>query len=997
MPTAKRTNLQQFRLYLFGSFRLASVTTGTRGTRDALPISLPTRKIESLLAFLALHPESHAREKLAALIWGDSTDEQARNSLRNALSVLRRQTNDDLLLVDRETAQIAPHFPLWVDAVEFKRRADALLASPTPPLDEIDLELYRGDLLADFYDEWVSSEREQYRLLHQDVLLRLTQVARGQSEYARAIEYAQMILRSDAANERAHQHLMFAQLASGNRAAALKQYEECVRALQTELAVEPMPETTALYAWIRQAAPEGKPLEPKLTNLPIPVSSFIGRKRETAEIKSLLANHRLLTLTGAGGSGKTRLAIQVATDLVDTFQNGVWWVELAPLMDELLLPQVVAKALGVHETATQPLSDTLAGFISARQMLLVLDNCEHLVAASARLAEKLLQSCPNLKLLATSREGLGIAGEVTWLVPLLSLPDTQDWLKLFQDYEAIQLFAERAQAAKSDFELTGQNTLAVAQICRRLDGIPLAIELAAARVRVLSVEGIAARLDDRFNLLTTGSRSALPRQQTLRALIDWSHDLLSPEEKVLFRRLAVFHSGRTLDAVEEVCSGDGVPRTQVLNVLARLIDKSLLLAEERNGVMVYRMLDTIRHYAEDKLREAGETERVRDRQLDYFVRFAEQAEPELQGANQSTWLNRLELQRHNFHAALGWALDTAPRADGVERARATGLRLAGALYWFWIIRGPLSEGRRWIETALAENPAARRDAARAKALAGLGEIAWDQVDLPVARAAYQESLDIWRELKDDWWIAFTTLCMAYVLLYEDQVAESLKQFEESVTLARRLGEKSLLGRALRGEGNALLRIDKARARVVLEESAMLFREVGDKLRLAYVLDALATIALSEQDYARAVAFAGESVELLRDISDRVNLAGPVHSLGQAVLGQGDIRRAQEQFTDGLGLAQQSNDRLLIALNVMGFAGVAVAQRRAKRAVRLFAAGESLMSPFATSIWRRYYPNFTRDVDSVRAQLDRDTFDAAWRDGYAMTLDQAVHLAVSDEE
>ena len=417
MSPAKRTN-SQFRLYLLGSFRLESVMVGSR---DAQPVVLPTRKIESLLAFLTLHPESHAREKLAALIWGDSTDEQARNSLRNALSTLRRQTDDDLLLVDRETAQITPRFPLWIDAVEFKRQAEALLATPTSTLDEIDLKLYRGDLLADFYDDWISSEREQYRLLHQDVLLRLTQIARAQSEYARAIEYAQMILQRDAANERAHQHLMFAQLARGNRAAALKQYDECVRALETELAVEPMPETKALYEWIRQASPEGKPLEPKLTNLPIPVSSFVGRKHETMDIKTLLANHRLVTLTGAGGSGKTRLAIQVATDLVDSFQDGVWWVELASLMDELLLPQVVAKALGVHESATQPLSDTLASFVSARQMLLVLDNCEHLVAASARLAEKLLQACPNLKILATSREGLAISGEVTWLVPLLSL------------------------------------------------------------------------------------------------------------------------------------------------------------------------------------------------------------------------------------------------------------------------------------------------------------------------------------------------------------------------------------------------------------------------------------------------------------------------------------------------------------------------------------------------------------------------------------------------
>ncbi len=987
----------QFRLNVLAAFRLETSAAGAHRQGKSQSLEFPTRKIESLLAYLALQPEPHAREKLAALIWGDATDAQARNSLRNALSVLRKQLGDDLLIVDRETVQLAPRFPLWVDAVEFKRQADEFLAAPAANLDDVDLQLYRGDLLSDFYDEWVLRERERYRVLHQEVLLRLTQLARAQSEYARAIEFAQRVLRDDAANERAHQHLMFAQLASGNRAAALKQYEECRRALDAELAVEPMPETTALFRWIQQAPPAGNQLEARLTNLPMPVSSFVGRKRESAQVKAFLAIHRLVTLTGAGGSGKTRLAVQVATDLVDKFHDGVWWVELAPLMDEALVPQAVAKALGVHEASNQPVADTLVSFISARQMLIVLDNCEHLVATCARLADQLLQACPNLVILATSREGLGIGGEVTWLVPLLTLPESQDWLKLFQEYEAIHLFTERARAVQSGFELTEQNALAVAQICRRLDGIPLAIELAAARVRVLPVAEIAARLDDRFNLLTTGSRSALPRQQTLRALIDWSYDLLSAEEKILFRRLAVFHGGRTLPAAEAVCSGDGIPKQLVLDVLTRLIDKSLLLAEERNGEMIYRMLDTIRHYADDKLRDAGESERVRERHLNYFLSLAEEAEPHLQGPAQSLWLNRLELHRHNFHAALDGSLSAAPRADGTPRDRAAGLRLAGALYWFWVIRGPLSEGRRWLETALAANPAERRDAARAKALAGVGEIAWGQSDIPPARAAYQESLDIWRGLKDPWWIAFTTLCMGYVVLSEDRLPEALDLFEQSVVLARQVGDKSLVGRALRGLGNGLLRTDRARARAALEEGAALFRQVGDKLRLAYVLDALANIALAEQDYARAGAQVSESVALLREISDRVNMAGPIHTLGQAVLGQGDHARAKELFAEGLVLAQQANDRLLIPLNVMGFAGVALAQGRAKRAARLFAAGEARMAPLAASVWRRYHVNFDRQVAAVRAELDAATFDAAWGEGRTLTLEQAVHLAMSDEE
>jgi len=989
--------LHQFRLYALGSFRLESFAAGAHRQDKAQPVALPTRKIESLLAYLALHPEPHAREKLAALIWGDSTDEQARNSLRNALSVLRKLLEDDLLIVDRETVQLSPRFPLWADAVEFKKQADAFLASPTPALDEIELLLYRADLLADFYDEWILSEREQYRLLYLEVLSRLTQVARAQSEYPRAIEYAQRILQNDVANERAHQHLMFAHLASGNRAAALKQYEDCRRALETELAVEPTPETTALYHWIRQAAPEGKSLESKLTNLPIPVSSFIGRKREMAEVKQLLSDHRLVTLTGAGGSGKTRLAVHVTTDLVDKFQDGVWWVELAPLIDELSVPLVVAKALGVREVANQSLGDTLAAWIGARQMLLVLDNCEHVVGSCAHLAEKLLHACPHLAILATSREGLGIAGEVTWLVPLLSLPEAQDWLRLFQDYEAIRLFVDRARAAKSDFQLTEQNALAVAEICRRLDGIPLAIELAAARVKVLPAEEIAARLDDRFNLLTTGSRTALPRQQTLRALIDWSYDLLSPEEKTLFRRLAVFHGGRTLEAVEEVCSADGIQKGQVLDLLGRLVDKSLLLTEERSGVTVYRMLDTIRHYAHEKLDESGEVGRIRDHHASYFIKLAERAEPELQGPGQSVWLNRLESERHNLRAALDWSLTDAPRADGSWHDRAVGLRLAGALYWFWVIRGPLSEGRRWLEMALAKNPVERRDAARAKALSGLGEIAWDQNDMPTARRAYEESLEIWREVKDSWWITFSILCLGYVELNEDHMARARELIEQSVTLARGIGEKSLLARTLRGLGNALMQSDMGKARSVLEESVALSRQVGDKLRLGYTLDALGKIALAEQDHARAVALCSEGVDLLREVSDRVNLAGPIHSLGEALLEQGDHEKARELFTEGLVLAHQVNDRLLVALNLMGFAGVAMILGRSKRAARLLAAGEALLADVPPSVWHRYHVNYERHLETLRGQLDANTFDAAWVEGHALAEEEAIHLALSNED
>jgi predicted ATPase/DNA-binding SARP family transcriptional activator len=984
---SKHTRSHQFRLYLLGSFRLESFVAGARAVDKAESISLPTRKIESLLAYLVLHPELHAREKLAALIWGDSTDEQARNSLRNALSVLRKQLEDDLLLVDRETAQLSPRFPLWVDAVEFKKQADALLASSTPSLDEVDLALYRGDLLADFYDDWILSEREQYRLLHLETLLRLTQTARAQSEYPRAIEYAQRILQNDVANERAHQHLMFAHLANGNRAAALKQYEECRRALETELAVAPMPETTALYQWIRQAAPEGKPLESKLTNLPIPVSSFIGRKRETAEVKTLLANHRLVTITGAGGSGKTRLAVQVATDLVDKYRDGVWWVELAPLVDELLVPQVVAKALGVHEVANQPLSDTLAHWVATRQMLLVLDNCEHVVAACARLAEKLLLASGNLVILATSREGLGIAGEVTWLVPLLSLPETQDWLRLFQDYEAIRLFVERAKAAKSEFELTEQNALAVAQICRRLDGIPLAIELAAARVKVLSPEDIAARLDDRFNLLTTGSRSALPRQQTLRALIDWSYDLLSLEEKTLFRRLAVFHGGRTLQAVEEVCSGDGIEKVQVLDLLARLIDKSLLLTDERYGVMLYRMLDTIRHYAHDKLKEAGETDQTRDAHLDYFLRFAETAEVKLRGAEQLLWLNRLEVEHNNLRAALEWARHNQ---DPIRREAA--IRLPAALFRFWSLRGYWSEGTAWLAQA---QKSSQVSSARASALIGLAELTELQ-DGPAASAPfYKEGLALFRALDDSWGIAFAS---CYALIVENDPGRAKALFDESLARARELGDQWLIANTYHRMGiSAYRQGDFELTRASVEQALTYARETGDRWLISSALVNLGELARQQMDLSRAAAFYEEGLAIERELGDKEGSAITLHNLGYLAIHQRDYARAAQLFKESLTLHQGSGRKRGVVECLVGMGTVAAGLDQLERAALLLGVADAMLEDLKDALDPPDRAEYERTLASMRARMDRAPFESAWENGRELTEEQAIRLATSGED
>ncbi len=472
-------------------------------------------------------------------------------------------------------------------------------------------------------------------------------------------------------------------------------------------------------------------LDARATNLPRPLTSFVGRVHESAEVKRLLPTTCLLTLTGSGGSGKTRLALQVAADVLGEYADGVWLVELAAVPGPALVPQTVASALGVREVPGRPLQATLLEYLGHRTLLVVLDNCEHLIEASAHLVQTLLEACPGLRILATSREPLGVPGEVAWRVPSLSLPDPRR-LPSVDDLgacEAVRLFVERAAAVHPAFRLTPQNAPAVATVVRRLDGIPLAVELAAARVPALTVAQIAERLDDRFRLLTGGRRTALPRQQTLRATMDWSYQLLPERERVLLRRLAVFAGGWTLGAVEAVCGGDGIEGLAVFDLLTQLVFKSLVIMDEQVGDVRYRLLETVRQYGRDRLLESEETVPVRGRHLVWYRDLAEQAETELMGAGQAAWLDRLEAEHANIRAALEWA--TGGREVEV------GLRLAGAVWRFWFVRGYFAEGRARLQALLAKG-AEVPPAVRAKALKAAGNLAvFCQGDYASGRLFYE--------------------------------------------------------------------------------------------------------------------------------------------------------------------------------------------------------------------------------------------------------------------
>ena len=423
-------------------------------------------------------------------------------------------------------------------------------------------------------------------------------------------------------------------------------------------------------------------------NLPEQVTSFIGREKEIEAVKTLLDTTRLLTLTGSGGSGKTRLSLQVAADVLEAYPDGTWFIELAPLADPALVAQTIAQALDVGEEPGKPLIQTLLAALKTKRLLLVLDNCEHVLDACARLVDTLLRACPGVRVLASSRQGLGIAGETVYRIPSLSLPDRRQTATpaSLSAYEAVRLFVDRAMAALPAFAVTNQNAPALASVCHRLDGIPLALELAAARIRSLSVEEINNKLDNRFRLLTGGSRAALPRQQTLRALIDWSYDLLNAQEKTLLCRLSVFAGGWTLDAAEQVGtgespSGESIEDWEMLDLLTSLADKSLVLAQTQGKTTRYGLLETMRQYARDRLTESGESLAVRARHADCFLTLAAEIRPKLSGSEQGQWLEVLEEEHDNLRQALTWYSEDAVDAEAGEKGAAAGSRLAGFLVY----------------------------------------------------------------------------------------------------------------------------------------------------------------------------------------------------------------------------------------------------------------------------------------------------------------------------
>lgn len=616
-----------------------------------------------------------------------------------------------------------------------------------------------------------------------------------------------------------------------------------------------------------------------LDSRPHNLTGFVGRQRELEELRTALPASRLLTLTGSAGCGKTRLALQVAAEVLDDYPDGVWLVELASLSDPDLTAQAVATTLGVRERPGHDLLTSLDHLV-ARRSLLILDNCEHLVAACARQAKHLLGACPKLQILATSREPLGVMGERVFVVPPLTVPDLTRLPapEALAVNEAVRLFIERA-VANAPFELTDRNAPAVAQVVQRLDGIPLAIELAAARTRTLSVMQIASRLDNRFSLLTRGGRAEAPRQQTLRAAIDWSHELLSEKERRLFRRLAVFSGGFSLEVVESICTDDVMHKDDILDVLANLVDKSLVVVEEQENDLRYRLLETVRQYSSDRLEESGETQIFRDRHLQHFLGFAADAEPHLTGPDQGEWLARLERDNDNLRAALDWSL-TGPEPD-------TRLRLAGALWRFWETRGYLSEGRKWLDRVLARDQLGQISL-RARVLYAAGGLATRQGDYGRAVALCEESLALYRQAGDRRGIADTLNGLGVLAFDQGDYPRARLLPEESLAIRRDLADHRGLAASLNNLGLvATQQSDYVAARRSYEEALQLFQGAGDRRGVAIARANLGLVARYQADYTAAHSHCEAALRTYEDLNDRWGIGLVLGIRGFVRSGQGD--------------------------------------------------------------------------------------------------------------
>jgi predicted ATPase/class 3 adenylate cyclase len=720
-------------------------------------------------------------------------------------------------------------------------------------------------------------------------------------------------------------------------------------------------------------------------NLPIQLTSFVGREKELTEIRQTIGEHRLVTLTGPGGSGKTRLSVQVGTELIESFHDGVFFVALAPITDPGLVASTIAQSLGVGETAGKSIVDNLKDYLQNKSLLLLLDNFEQVISA-APLVSELLTACKDLKVLVTSREGLRVRGEHEYFVPPLALPDLSELpaLETLTQFASVALFTQRAQAVKQDFRITTETAQTVAEICYRLEGLPLAIELAAARIKLLPPKAMLARLEKRLDFLTSSARDLPTRQRTLRDAIAWSYDLLNADEQKLFRQVSIFVGGCTFEAIEAVTEARS---SLTLELLGSLLDKSLLReVEDRIGEPRFVMLELLREFGLEQLQADGEKEATCLRHAKFFLALAEEAETKLESSEQVDWINRMEEEHDNLRAALEWSKSANGAGDIC-------LRLAGTLGLFWESRGYFSEGRERLSAILSTGIAQGKTTARARLLARAAELAYRQSDYPATLALAEESLTICREVGDKQGAAAALIKLGNTATEGGDYVTASGYLAEALMIWRELKDKHGTARALISLGWAALRPgDYQLANERLEEALTISRELEDTRSIGFELSGLGEVALREGDYARARQLLEESLELRRQLGNKWGVGVSLGTLGWVAIHEGDWKRAVARLGESLEVRQEIGDKGGSAWCLERLAEVASAQQQTAKAVRIFGAAAALRESIGSVIDPVDRSEYEDRLDSLRSELGDEQFATAWEGGRALSLEQAVVYA-----
>ena len=934
-------------------------------------------KTLALLGYVLLHPGVPLdRDKIAFALWPDETESDARANLRRHLYGLLRalpppQDDTPWILSDSKSVRWNPAARATIDVWEFER-----LARGGAHTDAV--ALYAGDLLERVEDEWLDEQRTLWRDRCADSLLALTAGSHDRASALAAITHARRLQTLDPWREDAIRELIRLRHATGDRAGALQEYREFAARLQAEFGVEPAPETTACYeAAVQGVLPQfdGTPaVRPAPRhNFPAQLSRFIGRESEAGEVGAAIAQHRLVTVTGPGGVGKSRLAQHVAETLLPEFTEGARLIELAALPSGTFVVEAVAAAAGLRESSGTQLRAKIIDHLRERSLLLIFDNCEHVAGACADLAAAILGGCPGVRILATSREPLNVGGEI--LKPLRSLASA----------ESVALFTDRTNAVRPGFALSERNASTLFEICRRLDGIPLALELAAARAKVLSPEQILERLADRFALLTGGTRTALPHQQTLRSTIDWSYDLLAQPERALLARLAIFAGGMTLEAAEAVCADDAIAPSTVLDLLASLVDKSLVTMTESAESVRYTLLETIREYALVKLRAEAAEPALRERHLRFYAGFAERTKHGLAGAMQMRALDALDAETDNFRAALGRGLEHTPKLPEA-------FALAAALAPFWLSRSRFSEGRRWFEAALAAPESRTAPLLRARLLIGAGTLATAQDDYRVAEERYQEALPLCREGADG-------ASEADALHGLATLEHNHGNFERAASLYRQAADNYQACGDLRGAAKAHLNLG------LLAEIAGRYDEADDLLAAAlhtttaggdaqlegWILNALGSLAVIRENLAEAADYYTRALHMKRAAHDDLGISVALYNLGRVANRTNNLAGARAYLAESLRIANANGLRAMVANCLEGFAHFALLSGSGEDAARLAAAAENMRDRLGRA---GFAPKEHDDiVAAIHAELGSERSAALWERGRAMDPEHAVHEAL----